>query len=49
MCSSMFVAEFREDLRITIPAIAERLKASNRYVRSAAIEILSKLAAQGMC
>jgi len=46
---SMFVAKFREDVRITIPAIAERLKASDRYVRSAAIEILSGLAVQGMC
>ena len=49
VCSSMFVAEFREDVRITIPAIAERLKDSDRYVRSAAIELLSRLAAQGMC
>jgi len=45
----MFVAKFREDVRITIPAITERLKASDRYVRSAAIEILSGLAVQGMC
>ena len=45
----MFVAEFQEDVRITIPAIAERLKDSDSYVRSAAIELLSRLAAQGMC
>jgi len=45
----MFVAEFREDVRITIPSIPERLKDSDWYVRSAAIEVLSRLAAQGMC
>jgi len=45
----MFVAEFREDVRITIPAIAERLKDSGSEVRSAAIGVLSRLAAQGMC
>jgi len=44
----MFVAEFREDIRITIPAIADNLKDSDWYVRSAAIELLSRLAAQGM-
>ena len=43
------VAEFREDIRITIPAIAEHLKDSDSYVREAAIELLSMLAAQGMC
>ena len=47
--STMFVAEFREDVQITIPAIAERLKNSDSYVRKAAIELLSRLAAQGMC
>jgi len=46
---SMFVAEFREDVRITIPAIAEGLKNSGQYPLSAAIELLSGLAAQGMC
>jgi len=46
--SSTLVAEFREDVRIAIPAIAERLKISDRYVRKAAIEVLSRLAAQGM-
>jgi len=45
----VFVAEFQEDVRITIPAIAERLKDSRSDVRKAAIEVLSRLAAQGMC
>ena len=45
----MFVAEFQEDVRITIPAIAEGLKDSHSHVRSAAIELLSRLAVQGMC
>jgi len=45
----MFVAEFREDVRITISAIAECLKDSHSDVRSAAIAALSRLAAQGMC
>jgi len=45
----MFVAEFREDVRIIIPAIAECLRDSRWYVRMAAIELLSKLVAQGMC
>jgi len=45
----MFVAEFQEEVRITIPAIAERLKDSNSEVRKAAVELLSTLAAQGMC
>jgi len=45
----MFLAEFREDIRITIPAIAEHLKDSHSNVREAAIEFLSRLAAQGMC
>jgi len=44
----MFVAEFREDVRITIPAIEEHLKDSDSYVRIAAIEGLSRLAAQSM-
>ena len=47
--SSMFVAEFREDVRITIPAITERLKDSDSDVRKAVIGLLSKLTAQGMC
>ena len=49
VCPSMFVAEFREDVRIIIPAIVERLKDSNPYVRKAAIKGVSRLAAQGMC
>jgi len=47
VCSSIFVAEFRKDIRVTIPVIAERLKHSNWSVREAAIEFLSRLAAQG--
>jgi len=45
----VFVVEFREDVQITIPAIAERLKDSDSDVRKAAIELLPRLAAQGMC
>jgi len=45
----MFVAEFREEVRIAIPAIAERLKDSDSDVRKAAIGTLSMLAAEGMC
>ena len=48
-CSSLFVAEFREDVQIIIPAIVECLKDSDGYVRSVAIEGVSSLAAQGMC
>jgi len=48
VCSNTFVAEFREEVQITIPAIAERLKDSDSDVRKAAIELLSRLAAQGM-
>jgi len=44
----MFVAEFLEDVRIMIPAIAEHLKNSDFYVHKAAIRLLSKLAVQGM-
>jgi len=43
------VAGLREDVRITIPAIAERLKDPDSHVRSEAIGVLSRLAAQGMC
>jgi len=49
VCSSMFVAEFHEDVRIIIPAIAKHLKDSDSHVREAATELLSRLAAQGMC
>jgi len=45
----MLVAEFREDIRIAIPAITEHLKDSDSDIREAAIELLSKLAAQGRC
>jgi len=45
----MFVAEFREDVPIAIPAIAEHLKDSDSYVRKTAIELLSTLAGQGIC
>jgi len=45
----MFVAEFREDVRITIPAIVEYLKDSDWYVCKAAVELLSRVAVQGMC
>jgi len=49
VCSTMFVAEFREDVPIAIPAIAEHLKDSDSYVRKTAIELLSTLAGQGIC
>jgi len=44
----LFLAEFRDDIRITIPAIVEGMKDSNQYLRNAAIELLSRLAALGM-
>jgi len=47
--SSRIVAEFQEDVWITIPVVAERLKDTHWYVRKAAIEVLSRLAARGMC
>jgi len=43
------VAEFREEIRMTIPAIAEHLTDSKWDVRPAAIELLSRLVAQGLC
>jgi hypothetical protein len=43
----MFVADVREDVRITIPAIAEGLKDSDSHVPSAAIDELSRLALPG--
>jgi len=46
---SMLVAEFREEVRIAIPSIAEHLKDSDSDVRKAAIKLVSGLAAQGMC
>jgi len=45
----MLVAEFREEVRIAIPSIAEHLKDSDSDVRKAAIKLVSGLAAQGMC
>jgi len=45
----MFVAEFREDVRTIIPAIAECLKDFDSGVRKAAIKLLSRLATQGKC
>jgi len=45
----MFVAEFREDIRVTIPVIAKGLKDSHSDVRKAAIEGVSRLAVQGVC
>jgi len=45
----MILAEFREDIRITIPAIAEGLNRSHFDARKAAIKLLSVLATQGMC
>ena len=45
----MSVGEFQEDIRTTIPAIAEGLKDFNSDVCKAAIELLSRLAAQGTC
>jgi len=48
-CSNVAAGEFREDVRVTIAAIAECLKDSNSDVCKATIELLSRLAAQGMC
>jgi len=45
----MFVAEFWEDIRIIFPAIVEHLHDSDHDIHSAAIELLSELAAQGVC
>jgi len=45
----MIVAEFLEDVRIAIPVIAEHLNDSDWSVRNAAIELLLRLGAQGMC
>jgi|SRR5712671_2245399 len=48
VCSSMFVAEFREDIRITIPSIFNHLKYSSLGVCNSAIKLLSRLAMQGI-
>ena len=45
----MIVAEFRGDIRITIPAILDRLKDSDSAVRKAAIKGVLRLAAHGVC
>jgi HEAT repeat protein len=47
--STLFVAEFREDIRAAIPGFVECLKDPNDRVRFAAIEGLSKLGAHGLC
>ena len=44
----MFVAEFQEDIQITIPAISECLNDSVPDIRKAAIELFSGLVKQGM-
>jgi len=49
VCSCMSVAEFQGDVLTSIPAIAERLKDFNSDVCKAAIELLSRLEAQGTC
>jgi len=49
VCLSIIVAEFREDVRIVIPAVVEHLKDSDWYVRKAAIKLLSRMAVQGTC
>src|SRR5712672_2122067 len=48
VCSSLFLAEFKEDVRITIPAIVEHLKSSDSDVCKAALDGVSMMAAQGM-
>jgi len=48
VCSSISVAEFWDDVRIAIPAIAEYLKDSHSDVLKAAIEGVSRLAVQGI-
>jgi len=45
----MSVAKFREDVEIIISGIEEHLKHSDVYARRAAMELLSRLAEQGMC
>jgi len=49
VCLNTFVAEFREDIRIVIPTILECVNDSRSDVRMAAIDGVSRLAAQGMC
>jgi len=45
----MFVVDFRDNIRMTIPVIAKHMEDSDPGVRMAAIELLSRLAALGMC
>jgi len=49
VCSSTFVAELWEDVKIIIPDIEKHLKDSDLFDRKFTIELLSKLAEQGMC
>jgi len=44
----MFVDEFQEDMQKIIRTILERLNDSDSDVRKAVIELLSRLAEQGM-
>jgi len=45
----MFEAEFRDDVRIAVPAIAEHLKGSHSDIREAAIKGLLRLVGKGIC
>jgi len=45
----MFIAKYREDIRVTIPAMAEHLKSSIWDIGWAATEGYPTLAGQGMC
>jgi len=47
--SSIMLANFREEVRITIPAMVETLKDSSLGVRMGAIEGISRLAVQSTC
>ena len=49
LCSSHFVAEFRDAIRTDIRVIVDCLKASELDVRDAAISGLSALGAHGLC
>jgi len=48
VCSSAFIAEFREDIREIIRTIAGRLNDSDSDIRNAVLELLLKLAEMGM-
>ena len=45
----MFEAEFREDIQVIIPIILGGLKDPHWYAHEGSVELLSRLAAQGMC